>query len=59
MNPDTRAKKLTRAQADLLALELAEEAAIRALEAAGLPVMRRPDADPRVLLASDTSLPEA
>ncbi|EGJ21214.1 hypothetical protein RSWS8N_04010 [Cereibacter sphaeroides WS8N] len=59
MNPDTRAKKLTRAQADLLALELAEEAAIRAMERAGLPALRRPDADPRALLASDTSLPEA
>ncbi|RHZ95337.1 hypothetical protein D1122_14895 [Cereibacter sphaeroides] len=59
MNLDTRAKKLIRAQADLLALELAEEAAIRAMERAGLPALRRPDADPRALLASDASLPEA
>ncbi|RAZ83299.1 hypothetical protein [Cereibacter johrii] len=59
MSPDTRAKKLARAQADLLALELAEEAAIRAMERAGLPALRRLDADPRALLASDTSLPEA
>ncbi|AXQ93004.1 hypothetical protein LV780_03765 [Cereibacter azotoformans] len=59
MDPETRRKKLGRAQADLLALEMAEESAIRMMERAGLPVMRRPDADARALLAADASLPAA
>ena len=52
-----RQKKIERAQADLLTAELAEESAIRQMEAIGLDVLRRPDADPRALLASDASLP--
>ncbi|WP_101341863.1 hypothetical protein [Cereibacter azotoformans] len=59
MDGATRRKKLDRAMQALLDLEMVEEASIRALEAAGLPVMRRPDADARALLAADTSLPEA
>ena len=57
MDGATRAKKLARNEAQLLDLELAEEAAIRAMEAAGIDVARRPDADPRALLAADASLP--
>lgn len=45
---DARAKKVG---AELLELELAEEAAIRKAEQAGLPVDRRADADPRATLA--------
>lgn len=59
MTPETRAKKLARAQQTLFDFELTEEAAVRALESAGLSVLRRADADPRALLASDASLPEA
>lgn len=51
-----RQKKIERAQADLLAAELADEAAVRAMEAIGLDVARRPDADPRALLAADSAL---
>lgn len=52
-----RADRIEQARADLLAAELAEEAACRALERAGLVVHRRPDADPRALLADDSCLP--
>lgn len=49
--PEDRAARAAQVSKDLLALELAEEAAIRRAEAAGLPVDRRADADPRAVLA--------
>lgn len=49
--PAMRAKELARLDADLLAAEVAEEAAIRAAEARGEQVDRRADADPRAVLA--------
>ena len=52
-----RATRLAKADARLLELSLAEEAAVRALEAAGMAVARRPDADPRAVLAADSDLP--
>lgn len=52
-----RASRIEAARADLLEAELCEEAAIRQLEALGLDVQRRSDADPRAVLASDASLP--
>lgn len=57
ISADERAARTDRARAELLALELAEEAAIRAMEAAGITIARRGDADPRALLAADASLP--
>lgn len=57
LSPTARAKKLAAAEARLLEVELQEEAAIRALEAAGIAIERRADADPRALLANDDSLP--
>jgi hypothetical protein len=51
--PDSaeRARQLADADAALFAAELAEERLIMALEAQGLPVMRRGDADARAVLA--------
>lgn len=43
--------------AELLDLELAEESLIREAEAAGLTILRRADADPRAVLAAQSSLP--
>lgn len=53
---DEREATLRRIDDDLLDLEIAEESAIRAAEAAGLSVLRRSDADPRAVLASDEEL---
>jgi hypothetical protein len=53
---DDRAAQLARIDADALAAEMAEEAVIRSMEAEGLPILRRPDAAPRALLAADTEL---
>ncbi|WP_226553577.1 hypothetical protein [Celeribacter naphthalenivorans] len=52
-----RAEKIERAQVELLEIELVEEGIVRALEASGLDVQRRADADPQAVLASDASLP--
>lgn len=52
----TRAKKVEEAKSALLALEAGEELAIRALEESGIEVVRRSDADPRILLAAEASL---
>lgn len=52
-----RATRLSKADAHLLELSLAEEAIIRACEAAGMVVMRRAEADPRAVLAPDSALP--
>lgn len=49
--PQERDARAAEVSAHLLELELAEEAAIRRAEAAGLPVDRRADADPRAVLA--------
>jgi len=57
MTSQTRAKKLAAAEAAALAAELAEERVIRSLEALGLDVARRPDADASALLAADACLP--
>jgi hypothetical protein len=45
-----------KAEAALLEAELSEEAVIRAIEGLGVAVRRRPDADPRAVLASDEAL---
>jgi hypothetical protein len=50
--------RLAELDAELLAAELSEEAAIRALEMSGISVQRRPDADPRATLAADAALPQ-
>lgn len=52
-----RAAKIAEATAALLEAELAEEGAIRTLEAAGVSIARRADLDPRAALAADESLP--
>lgn len=51
-----REATLRRIDDELLDLEMAEEGAIRGAEAAGLSVLRRADADPRAVLASDEEL---
>lgn len=58
LSADERAARTDRARAELLEMELVEEAAIRAMEAAGIPLARRGDADPRALMAADASLPQ-
>lgn len=58
MTASTRAKRLAEAEVDVLAAELMEERIVREMEQAGIAVSRRPDADPRALLASDDSLPK-
>ncbi|NGM47951.1 hypothetical protein G5B31_20755 [Rhodobacter sp. SGA-6-6] len=57
MSDQTRAKRLTQAERDILEAELAEEAIIRQAEASGIAVARRPDASPIALLAAAASLP--
>lgn len=54
---DDRADRLEKIDGELLDAELAEESIIRAAEAAGFPMARRYDADPRVVLAHDKALP--
>lgn len=56
ISADEREATLRRIDDDLLDLEIAEESAIRASEAAGLSVLRRADADPRAVLAADDEL---
>lgn len=58
MTASTRAKKSAEATADILQAELSEELVVRTMEGAGLVVARRPDADPRALLADEASLPK-
>jgi hypothetical protein len=57
MTAATRSKKSAEAKADILSAELMEERIVRTMKASGINVCRRPDADPRALLASDASLP--
>ena len=52
-----KAAELARIDGELADLERAEEAAIRAAEAAGMSVLRRGDADPAAVLAPDSALP--
>ncbi|MHC9236619.1 hypothetical protein ACX9MO_13375 [Pseudooceanicola sp. 502str34] len=56
LSADARAERIAEAEDDLLQLELTEEAAVRSMEAAGVVIARRADADPRAILASDASL---
>jgi len=49
--PGDRARQLAELDAQILALEIDEESMIEALEAAFVSVDRRPDADPRAVLA--------
>lgn len=51
-----RKTRFDKTAADLLALELSEEAIIRNAEQLGLDVLRRPDADPRAVLATAEEL---
>lgn len=51
-----RAARLEKIAEERDELVRAEEAVIREMEAAGLPVLRRADADPDALLLSDTAL---
>lgn len=52
-----RVERIEKAEGELLKLELSEEALVRSLEGAGLPVDRRADADPRAVLCAEASLP--
>jgi len=56
MDRATQETELARIDAELLDAELAEEGVIRDLEASGFDMLRRPDADPRALLAADEVL---
>ena len=49
---EAREAAVTRADAEILALELAEETLIRRAEADGLRILRRHDADPEAVLAT-------
>lgn len=51
-----RVKRRADLEAEIDALEIAEERAVRALEEAGLAVLRRSDARPQIVLASDKDL---
>lgn len=52
-----RARQLAKIDDHIFDCELAEEAALRAAQEAGIAIPRRPDADPRAVLARDTDLP--
>lgn len=52
-----RAAEHARLDAEILSVELMEEALVRSAERAGLPVLRRADLDPRAALAHDDALP--
>lgn len=56
MSAADKAAAIVKIDAELLDLELAEEGAIRAAEAAGLAIERREDAAPAAVLAADTAL---
>lgn len=51
LSDDDRKSRIIKKSAELLALELSEEAVIRNAEELGLDVLRRPEADPRAVLA--------
>lgn len=50
ISPAARKTRLAELRAELLEVEREEEAAVEMLEAEGVPVIRRPDADPRAVL---------
>lgn len=50
-------RMLAKLDAEILDLELVEESLVRAAEAAGIETLRRGDADPRAVLASNEALP--
>jgi hypothetical protein len=52
-----RVERIAKAEGELLELELSEEALVRSLEGAGLPVERRADASPAAVLCAAVSLP--
>lgn len=56
-NEEEREVRSSALDRQLLDCELTEESIIRQAEAAGLPVLRRSDADPRAVLAHDKVLP--
>lgn len=56
MSAADKADAIAKIDAEIFERELAEEAAIRAAEQAGLAIERREDADPRAVLAADTAL---
>jgi hypothetical protein len=57
MSRAKRGPRVETLEAEILDLELAEEALIREAERANVPVMRRDSADPRAVLAADAALP--
>lgn len=56
LSRDERAARLAEIDERLASLEAAEECVVRALERAGVDVLRRGDANPSVVLASDETL---
>ncbi len=54
----TRAERIRGVDRKILDAELAEESMIRSAEAAGFPILRRRDADPRAVLAHEKVLPQ-
>ncbi|SIP89866.1 hypothetical protein SAMN05880590_10177 [Rhizobium sp. RU35A] len=54
----TRADRIRSVDRKILDAELAEESMIRSAEAAGFPILRRRDADPRAVLAHEKVLPQ-
>lgn len=56
LSDDDRKARIIKKAAEILALELAEEAVIRNAEELGLDVLRRSDADPRAVLAAKEDL---
>lgn len=58
IEPEDRIKRTAELEAEVLYLELTEEAAIRDAEANGINILRRADADPRVVLAANSELPK-
>ncbi len=56
LDAEDRDAQLAKIEAECLACELAEEAIIRDLEEDGVAPLRRPDADPRALLADSREL---
>lgn len=57
MSDDELSTRLAEIDAEILNAELGEERAIRSLESAGVSVLRRADASPLAVLASDAALP--
>lgn len=52
-----RERQLAKIDADIADCEVAEETMLRAAQEAGISIQRRPNADPRVVLARDIDLP--